>query len=147
MTDIRQLITDILNRGYLLSTATVDDGGVWVSDVIYVHDAQMNLYWLSQTAARHSKAIVQNSQVAGTVTVSNNPGESNIGLQITGVAEKIEGDIFEIATAHRQKRGKPPPTRLGEILEEGESWYCLRPKMIELTYEPLFGFNKQKIEL
>ena len=46
---------------------------------------------------------------------------------------------------HRQKRGKPPPAKPGEILDPGESWYRLKPAAIELIYEPLFGFEKQKI--
>lgn len=147
MNNVQELINEVLEKGYLLSLATVDDGGVWVSDVIYVHDDQMNIYWLSQTNARHSKAISKNDRVAGTITVSNKPGEKNIGLQLKGVAEKIDGDILEIAVKHRQKRWKLAPTKPGEILDQGESWYRLRPKMIELIYEPLFGFDKPKIEL
>ena len=147
MHNVQELIKEVLEEGYLLSLATVDDGGVWVSDVIYVYDDQMNIYWLSQISARHSKAISKNNQVAGTITISNKPEEKNIGLQLKGVAEKIDGDILEIAVKHRQKRGKPAPTKLGEILDQGESWYRLRPKMIELIYEPLFGFEKPKIEL
>ena len=64
-----------------------------------------------------------------------------------GKAQKIEGDILEIATKHRLKRGKPVPKREGEILDEGESWYKLTPAKIELIYEPILGFEKKKLEL
>lgn len=40
------------------------------------------LFWISETETRHSKAIAKNNYVAATITVSNNPGEDNIGLQI-----------------------------------------------------------------
>lgn len=143
MEDIREIITKILDQGFLMSLATIDQGGLWVADLIYVHDNEMNLYWLSQTNARHSKAIIKNPEVAATITISNNPGEENIGLQIEGATEKLEGDIFEIARKHRLKRGKPVPTKEGEILDPGESWYRLKSKKIELTYEPLFGFEKK----
>lgn len=130
-----------------MSLVTFDDGGVWVSDVIYVHDNDFNIYWISDVDTRHSKAIHQNPRVAGTVTFSNNPREENIGLQFEGTAQKLEGDLIEMAKIHRTKRGKPTPTEEGKILDEGESWYRLKPKRIELIYEPLWGFDKKIMEL
>lgn len=146
MNEIKEIIREVLNKGYLMSLG-VYDGGVWVSDVIYVHTDNLEIYWLSETKSRHSQTILKNPQVAATITVSNNPGEKNIGLQIEGRAEKIEGDILEIAVKHRLKRKRPAPKKLGEILGEGESWYKLNPTTIELIYEPKFGFEKRKIEL
>ncbi len=46
--DIKQLIKEVLERGYLMSLGTVDDGGVWVSDVIYVFDDDFTMYWMSK---------------------------------------------------------------------------------------------------
>lgn len=129
-----------------MSLGTIDDGGVWVSDVIYLHDGDCNLFWLSDPDVRHSRAIRKNPNVAATITVSNNAGEENIGLQIKGVAERLDGNNFALATEHRLKRKKSPPTRDGEV-EEGESWYCLRPAKIEIIHEPLFGFDKKVLEL
>lgn len=147
MEDIKKLIKEVLRKGYLMSLATHDNGGVWVSDVIFVETNSFELYWLSEVNSRHSKAVINNSQVAATITLSNNVGEKNIGLQIEGKAEKIEGDILEIAIKHRLKRGKPAPKKLGEILGNSESWYKLTLSKIELIYEPLFGFEKKKLEL
>ena len=147
MENIRQLVESVLENGFLLSLGTVDPSGIWVSDVIYVHDASLNIYWLSHVEARHSKAIMVNPKVAGTITISNNPGALNIGLQIDGIAEKVEGDILEIATKHRVKRGKAPPSKEGEILDSGESWYRLKPTKIELIHEPLFGSEKKVLKI
>lgn len=147
MEDIKSLITTVLEKGYLMSLATVDEGGPWVSDVIYVHDEKWNLFWISETETRHSQAIEKNRRVAATVTVSNNPGEDNVGLQIEGVAEKIEGDSPELSRAHREKRKKPIPEEGSGILEEGESWYVLKPTNVELIYEPLFGFDKKTVKI
>ena len=73
MTNIKQKITEVLEQGYLMSLGTVDDRGVWVADVIYVFDDDLNLYWMSKTFRRHSETIDKtNSQVAGTITISNN---------------------------------------------------------------------------
>lgn len=147
MEDIKKLIQEVLEKGYLLSLATQDEGGLWVADVIYVHDENLNIYWLSQTQTRHSQAILTNNMVAGTVTVSNNQGEQNLGIQFEGVAEKIEGDVLEIAKKHRAKRDKPEPQTEGEILDQGESWYKITPTKIELIYEPFFGYQKRVLDL
>ena len=129
-----------------MSLGTLDGGGVWVSDVIYIHDDAFNLYWLSDSETRHSRAIQGNAKIAATITVSNNPGEENVGLQIEGIAERLEGNNLALATQHRLKRKKNPSTRDGEV-EEGESWYRLRPTKIEIIYEPLFGFDKKALQL
>ncbi len=144
MKDLKNLIKEILEKGYLISLATYD-GSVWVSDLIYITDG-FDIYWLSNINRRHSKSIESNKNVAGTITISNNKGEKNIGLQIEGVAKKIEGDILEIAIKHRLKRGKPAPKKIGEVLEANESWYVLKPKKIEIIHEPLFGLNKKSIK-
>lgn len=146
MPDLQELVKSILEQGYLMSLGTVDDGGVWVSDVIYLHDDDFNLFWLSDPEVRHSRAVLVNPKVSATITVSNNAGEPNIGLQIEGVVEKLEGNNLELATQHRSKRKKSPPARDGEV-EEGDSWYRLRPTKIEIIHESHFGFEKQVLEL
>lgn len=130
-----------------MSLATVDESGPWVADVIYVFDEDLSLYWLSHIGTRHSKALAKNSKVAATITLSNKQGEDNIGLQLEGHAQKVEGDIFGMAVKHRLKRKKEPPTKGGKFLDKGESWYLLKPSKIELIYEPKWGFNKKVLEL
>lgn len=147
MKEIKELVFSVLEKGFLMSLATVDESGPWVSDVIYVHDDKLNLYWLSKMITRHSKAIEKNPKVAATITVWQKQGDKNVGLQIEGVANKVEGDILEMAVKHRLKRNKKVPTKEGEILEVGESWYKIKPTKIELIYELLYGFNKKKLEL
>lgn len=142
---IKQLIQEVLDKGYLMSLATIDDGGVWVSDVIFVYDDKFNIYWMSDPDVRHSQAILVNPKVAGTITISDQ-GEDNLGIQFDGVAEKIDGARYDLALKHYAKRGKPAPKETDDVLQ-GDSWYILKPKKIELIYEKLFGFEKQKIEL
>lgn len=144
--NIKQLVSEVLETGYLMSLATYDNGGVWVSDVIYVYDDELNIYWMSDSDTRHSQAILKNPQVAGTVTISGK-GEDNLGIQFEGAAEKIEESRPDLAIKHRVKRGKPLPKLGQDILENGELWYVVKPEKIELIYEKLFGFNKQKLEL
>lgn len=143
--EIIKLINEVLDRGYLMSLATTDSGGVWVSDVIYIHDEGLNLYWMSSPHVRHSKAILENKNVAGTITVSNQ-GEDNMGIQFSGIAEKIKGSRHDLAIKHFEKRKKPIPNENDDVLD-GDLWYVIKPTNIDLIYEKLFGFKKQKIEL
>lgn len=143
--DIQNLIQEVLEKGYLMSLATVDEGGVWVADVIYIHDGDCAIYWMSKPDARHSQAILKNPKIAGTVTVSNK-GEDNLGIQFAGNAEAIDGARHDLAQKHFLKRNKPAPAKDEDVLD-GDSWYVLRPSKIELIYEKYFGFDKQTLRL
>ena len=143
--DIRTLVEQVLGKGYLMSLATVDEGGVWVADVIYVFDDDFNVYWMSKPYRRHSLALEKNQKIAGTITVSG-PREYNLGIQFQGKGEKIEGKRRDLAIKHLSKRGKPIPGEEDDVLL-GSFWYKLKPTSIELIHEELFGFDKQKLIL
>lgn len=145
--DIPNLIRSILEKGYLMSLGTVDASGPWVADVLYVHDNAFNVYWLSDVSVRHSKAIEKNSSVAATISLVTSPNDKEVGLQIMGKAEKVEGDIYDLAVKQRKKRGKPAPQKEGDILGPGESWYVLSPTKIEVIHVPLFGWKKEELVL
>lgn len=142
---IFDLIKEVLDTGYLMSLGTIDDGGVWVCDVIYIHDDDLNIYWISDPDARHSKAILKNNKISGTITVSGQ-GEKNLGVQFEGTAGKIEVPRFDLAVKHYSKRKKPAPKEKDDVLQ-GDLWYILKPKRIELINEKLFGFKKETFEL
>lgn len=144
--DIRKRVFEILERGHLMSLATVDEGGVWIADVIYVYDDTLMLYWISNPDVRHSCALRENPQVAGSITISNKGGEKNLGIQLSGKAEKIDGARYDLATKHLRKRGHPEPKETDDVLD-GDSWYKLIPTKIELVDEEQFGFEKRTLEL
>lgn len=145
--DNKEIVQDLLSKGYLMSLGTLDESGPWVSDVVYVHDNNLNIFWLSKVNTRHSKAIGKNKNVAATITLSNKSGEPNLGLQIEGVATKIDGEDYKLAVKHRQKRNKQLPSKDQKFLEEDASWYRLQPTRIEIINEPLWGFDKHYFEL
>lgn len=144
--DLKSLAIEILNSCYLMSLGTVDDAGPWVSDIVFVHDDELNIYWLSKPDARHSAAVRWNRQAAASITKSNNQGEDNVGLQIAGVVTEIEGNVLEMAQLHLKKR-KKVDSNPAEILNKGQKWYKLTPSLIEVIYEPLWGFEKRKLNL
>jgi uncharacterized protein YhbP (UPF0306 family) len=43
--DLGKIAKEILEKGHLMSLATVDDGGVWVADVVYIYDDNFNIYF------------------------------------------------------------------------------------------------------
>ncbi len=143
---LKELARKVLEDGYLMSLGTLDEGGVWVADVIYVHDERFNLYWVSMPGTRHSRAIEGNSRVACAVTASHETNKER-ALQIEGVVEKVEGPLFECEKKLEAKRGLPVPRAAGEILEKGHVWYVLKPTKVELMHSEPFGYEKKSIPL
>lgn len=144
--DIKAKILEVLGRGYLMSLATQDEGGLWVADVIYIFDENFNIYWMSDPEVRHSKAVVTNGQAAGTITITNNGEKLELGIQFSGKAEKIDGPRHDLALKHFTKRGKPEPKENDDILE-GDSWYMLKPSKIDLIDAEHYGWDKKSIDL
>lgn len=144
--ELKKLAQEVLNDARLISLGTIDENGVWVADVIYVPDENLNLYWISMPQARHSQAIGGNSKVACSVTASHETNKER-ALQIEGVAEKIDGPLFEYEKKLEAKRGLPAPQAEGEILAKGHSWYVLKPTKIELIHSELFGYERKSVQL
>jgi uncharacterized protein YhbP (UPF0306 family) len=144
--DIKPRILEVLSKGYLMSLGTRDDGGVWVADVIYVHDDDLNIYWMSDPEVRHSEVLVKNSQAAGSITITNNGENPELGIQFSGKAEKIEGARYDLALMHFAKRGRPVPKEDEDVLQ-GDSWYMLRPDRIDLIDTENYGWEKPSLDL
>lgn len=146
MEETKSLITSVLTNGYLMSLATVDATGPWVSDVIYVF-SHFDIYWISHEKTRHSQAIIDNPQVAATITLCNKRDEDGIGIQVEGRAEKLEGEQATMMTYYQKKRGKGVASNDATVLSAGKFWYCLKPAKIELIDEPKWGFTKKVLLL
>lgn len=129
-----------------MSLATTDKDGPWVSDVIYIFDDDLTIYWMSDPHVRHSQAILKDARVAGTITISNASKEPNLGIQFSGVAEKISGPRYDLAKKHLKKRGHPESKEADDVLQ-GDSWYQLAPRIIDLIDEEHLGYDKRTITL
>ncbi len=144
--DIKSKILEVLEKTHLMSLAVRDTNGLWVSDVLFIFDNDLNIYWMSDPDVRHSQAILQNSEVAGTITFSTKSKEPNLGIQFSGQASKIDGPRYDLAIKHFKKRGRPEPKESDDVLE-GDSWYILSPSTIDLIDEEQFGYNKKSFTL
>jgi len=142
--DIRERVIELLNSGRVMSLGTVDEGGVWVADVIYTYDKDFNIYWMSDPKTRHSQAIGKNNKVAGTITASNNSGEPGFGIQFAGSARMIREKQFSLTIQLLARRKYKIPSKWVNLLK-GDVWYKLVPSKIELIDEENFGYDKQEL--
>ena len=147
MPKTRDLIVEVLEKGYLMSLATIDESGPWLAAVRFSFDDQLSVYWASQESVRHSQALALDPRAAVSVTLCNKVGDQKIGIQIQGRASVVDQIPLEAAVRYNAKKGKPAPTSGAELLQPGQSWYCLTPTKIDLIYEPLFGYEKKFLEL
>jgi uncharacterized protein YhbP (UPF0306 family) len=144
--NIRKRILEVLENTHLMSLGTIHGKNVWVSDVIFIHDNKLNMYWMSDPDTRHSRALLKNKKVAGTITATTKSGTPNFGIQFSGNAEKINGPRHDLAVKHFKKRGKKKPKESDDVLQ-GDCWYVLKPSKIELIDEENFGFEKRSLDL
>lgn len=144
MSELNDLSKQILTEATVVSLGTLDADGVWVSDVVFVHDDELSIYWISKPGSRHSKAVLENSKIACTITASFEPNDER-ALQIEGVVEKIEGSIPDLEEKHFRKRGKPYLNSKSTKKPEGFSWYKLTPTKIELHWSEKFGYDRKSV--
>jgi uncharacterized protein YhbP (UPF0306 family) len=142
--DLKSRVREVLEQAHLMSIGTTDEGGVWVSDVIFVFDDDLYLYWMSDPETRHSVAIEKSGSAAGTITATIKGGQPNFGIQFAGVAKKIKGARYDLAIKHYAKRGKRAPAETEDVLE-GDAWYVLKPTKLRLIDETNFGFDTQDV--
>ena len=70
-----------------MQLATVSDNQPWICTVYFVEDDNLNLYWLSLPARRHSLEIAGHNRIAVAVPIKHdNPV---VGIQAEGEAEAV----------------------------------------------------------
>lgn len=144
---LEELTVELLEQGYLMSLATTDAESIWVADVIYVHDDDLNVYWMSNTRRRHSQAIDGgHPDVAATITVTQGPQNPDLGLQMSGTAARVENPSPELLKQWFRKKQKPEMLAgLAKLVLDEHEWYKLTPDCIELIHQPEFGYDRQTV--
>lgn len=81
----------------LLSIATINSDGPWIANVYYVCDDQYKFYFLSSKDTKHSKSILNNPEVAVSITWFDQKNHRNRkSIQGTGVCRLA--NLSEIKT-------------------------------------------------
>ncbi len=87
--NLKQEINTYLKTQRLMSVATYGDSP-WIANVYYIHDSDLNLYFLSKNWREHCKAIEINKDVAVAIADSSQPiYKPQKGIQISGIAESV----------------------------------------------------------
>lgn len=141
--DLRKEIEQILNEEIVISLATSSDDGAWASDLLFVHDNDLAIYWKSSTETRHSRNISKNPQAAATVTSTK---ENGSGLQLTGTVEVVNSDLVEeLNDKLRAKRQALYGQHIAEretARENDRQWYRLTPSVYYFMNEGKIGYSR-----
>jgi uncharacterized protein YhbP (UPF0306 family) len=97
---LRSRIAEFLGSHTTLTLATVgEDGLPAAAAVFYAHDADLDLYFLSEGRTRHGQNLAVNPQVAGTIQADGQDWRSIQGLQLRGHASLVQVSGFAHAAA------------------------------------------------
>lgn len=112
-------------RGYLpqiihMSLATCADNKPWASEVHFAYDDELNIYFCSSKASRHSTEIRNNPFVAGEIVTQHFLNQKTRCVSFEGTAEQIE-DINEHHPAYvaYTKRFSANPPSVQAARDEG----------------------------
>jgi len=89
--EVEQIIRDYLNDVVHMSCASVGtDGRPWAWEVHFAFDDDLNLYWVSVPAVRHSQELAANPHIAGTIVKQHALGEVPRGVSFEGTVEVLQ---------------------------------------------------------
>lgn len=133
MNDLRQLITEHLNKVNIMQLATQKDGQPWCCTVHFAADDDLNIYWMSLPTQRHSQEIGDRAKAAVAMAIESRPGHRIIGVQVEGDAKRIDDmekikEVFEFYGHHRGEEWRQ------NVLagKSEDKLYCITPRLIQL---------------
>lgn len=89
MNTLKQQIFEYLSTQRLMSVATYGDYP-WIANVYYVHDKDLNLYFVSKKTREHCVAFEKNENVAVAIADSHQPLKPpQLGIQLHGTAYAV----------------------------------------------------------
>jgi len=136
-----------------LTLATVgDDGLPAAAAVFYAHDADLNLYFLSEAHTRHGRNLTVTPQAAGAIQADGQDWRSIRGLQVRGLASLVPASGIPHAAAVYGRKfaflgallaGAEGPGVLAGPLARARFW-VLRPTWFRLVDNTVsFGFKEE----
>lgn len=148
-----RLLKEYLNEAKLMQVATSNGNKPWVASVWYVHDNNLNLYWISRKARRHSIELGKNPNVAGAIVKPHTigSGQKVRGVQFEGTARPC--NAVELIKAYKLYTGKyrraekiPAKELLSKAVKY--TYYKITPKSFVLFDEVNFPKDpRQEIKL
>ena len=93
--ELERIVREYVDKSLHMSLATCVNNHPWVSEVHFVYDDKLNLYFRSRQDRRHSREIAANPHVAGNIVEQHNLGEYPHAVYFEGSAGVVD-DIAEI---------------------------------------------------
>ena len=88
--ELKKFVLDYLEQNRVMTLATCRDGAPWAASVMFAHDPDLNLYFISKPETRKTQNLLANPKVSATVNqVQKTPGKV-IGVQLEGSAEMLD---------------------------------------------------------
>jgi uncharacterized protein YhbP (UPF0306 family) len=146
--NIEQTIRDYIPNIIHMSLGTSRDNKPWVCEVHFAYDENLNIYFRSRMATRHSQEITDNPHVAGNIVVQHAPNVAPMGVYFEGTATHLEaGDEQNKAAECIQQRLEPNYNILEDAQEEdGHHFYKITVNTF-YVFGSLDGKPHQKYEL
>ena len=131
-------IVSFIRRHHVLTLATCDQSGLWCANIFYAWmERDGVLVFTTGAETRHSAQMELNPNVAASVVLETRVVGRVQGLQMTGRAERPQGDMADRARKAYLRRF-PYAAAMGLDL------WMLRPDYMKLTDNRL-GFGKKLI--
>lgn len=91
MTSLPSSFSDFIQENHVLSLSVCNQDAPWAANAFYCFDPKsISLIFLSHTESQHSKMLLENSHVAGTIAGQPVDVSKIVGVQFYGLARIIE---------------------------------------------------------
>jgi uncharacterized protein YhbP (UPF0306 family) len=153
--DLRERLAAFLAQHTTLTLATVGADGIpAAAAVFYAHDAELNLFFLSEEQTQHGQNLLANGQVAGTIQADGQDWRAIRGLQLRGEARPATAAEWPHAAALYGRKfafvaallaGDAGPGVLTGPLARARFW-VLRPRWLRLVDNTVrFGYKEELV--
>ena len=131
-------IYSFIEEHHVLSLATSNNGQAYMANCFFIFNKDSNEFiFTSSIETRHGKEMLENSKVAASIVLETKTIGKIQGLQITGTASKLEGELEK--KAKKQYLFKYPYAIL-----KTETMWSISVDFFKLTDNRL-GFGKKII--
>jgi uncharacterized protein YhbP (UPF0306 family) len=122
---------------------TLATRSVWAAAVFYASDG-FTLYFVSSPASRHARDLAEDSRAAAAIHEDYRDWRAIQGIQLAGVAERLEGAEREAALACYSRKFPFLNTVTGPVLEALGRAACYRLEPTELHFiDNAAGFGRR----
>lgn len=154
--EIHHAIQQLLETHNTMTLATCEHDQPWATSVFYASDAELNLYFVSDSRTRHGRHLTANQWAAGAINPDCANWSEICGVQFEGQVTELDGvarvtalgcylaKFSQIKTLFEQPRDNNEETIAARLL--AATLYKLSPNWIRLIdNQRYFGYKAELI--